>query len=91
MSTTRYKDAATCPACGYKLDCAANADLRSATPELGDVTICGHCTEVLIFDVPPALHPASLAELTSLPERVRENIGAAQDIIRTHRPFGTPK
>jgi hypothetical protein len=53
--TTRLEGAPVCPYCGAKCDAATitDADKPYGGPRPGDVSVCGYCAELLIFDGAP--------------------------------------
>lgn len=77
-----------CPSCASLLDSAMDASGLGHAPEAGDVTICGHCAEVLIFGADLRPRQATLADLAALDESTRAGIGRVQAAIRQLRPFG---
>lgn len=61
--TARWPDgssrmpAACCPGCRHKLDAATDPLGSDAVPQVGDITVCLHCTAVMQFgaDLMPQL------------------------------------
>ena len=50
MTASHRLPTSLCPACGATLDCATTAVGDGSAPHPGDVTFCGTCSELLVFD-----------------------------------------
>ena len=66
ITTTRLP-ASTCPSCGLELDATTGV----GEPVPGDLSICGRCAEVLVFDKDLHQAKATAAELEALDDRSR--------------------
>lgn len=77
---TRHGTGTTCPACGHWLD--ASSDRKgTATPSVGDVTVCIECEVVLTYVSlsPLVFRPADVA---ALPSDVQVELAYIQWAIR---------
>jgi hypothetical protein len=77
-----------CPTCGYEMDGTARIRDRDdkvmgdLPPEVGDITLCVNCGEVLEFTEGLKLQLASLNTLVKLSEKQHWAIEVAQKLIR---------
>lgn len=49
-----------CPGCGARLDRFFAVDLSGARPKDGDLSICAHCAEILLYRADPLTAQAAL-------------------------------
>lgn len=78
----RYLRGVPCPACGTDLDAASDAEGEGAQPRPGDLSVCVHCSAILVFDEPPAVHRASDVELIELDEDQRRLVFLSLAVAR---------
>lgn len=83
-----------CPSCANLLDWVTDACSSLLASGLahavGDVMICGHCAEVLIFGADLRPRQATVADLAALDESTRASIGRVQAAIRQRRAVVPP-
>lgn len=76
-----------CPRCGYDFDAATAADGSESAPDLGDLTICLRCGELMRFDI-CGVREVGADELRALDPETAERIRAAVDVHRRVDPMG---
>lgn len=70
-----------CPGCGYDFDRASGANTDSPPAE-GDISICGRCAAVLVFDEDLRLSVFPEEDVKLLHPEDRAAIEAVRDAIR---------
>ena len=76
---------ATCPTCGYVMDCQTSVSTPQRPPTPGDIAVCLKCGEALVFGKDLILTAATLNDLLPLFPAERIRLGRAQKIIREKR------
>jgi uncharacterized membrane protein len=74
-----------CPSCGTEFDRVAT-NLHHIVPMQGDITVCFHCAEILVFegaDLQARLLRAD--ELAQLPQAEQTNLARMSELLRAAR------
>ncbi len=77
----------TCPACGYKFDCATCISDGKHNAKPGDLTLCLCCGELFVFDNALRIQTPSVAYLAEASQKTMDIIDRAQKLIRRTRPI----
>ncbi len=70
-----------CPVCHYVFDCAS-AMRGNATPQLGDLSLCIECGELLVFTADLSVRLADLNDALKLDKQSNQDVDRAQRLIR---------
>ena len=85
MTTYRVEET-KCPHCQYKLDAASHLDTDGrGMPEENDLTICGNCGTILMFNDDTSLRLPSEEDLKDVPYDVMDQLTQIHRIIQQAR------
>jgi hypothetical protein len=69
--------------CGYPVNCATRATNHAQiAPKPGDVSVCGCCSRVLVYDQSGVPHGISPEELLTLDPELHRDLVEAQVVLR---------
>jgi len=74
-----------CPGCSYKIDSASALDGSKVRPRPGDLSLCFHCSLVLMFEEDLTVREATIDEIAELPTEMRALLAKASLSIRLLR------
>lgn len=80
MTAFRTNRNTRCPACQTALTGATAVNLLAA-PQPGDLSVCCHCTQLLIFNTDITVRQLTDEEFNALPYEVRFNLAVTREML----------
>ncbi len=78
-----------CPACAYPMNRADNVHGPAGAPEVGSLTLCLNCGQLLVFDAPSSLRMPTREEISEVmaDSKAWEVIEKSQYFIKERGPI----
>lgn len=86
-TVTAVVDGVTCPSCNASIEASVGLHDPTIVPKEGDISLCGHCGELLLYNADLKLEQAPMSILRELDPETCGDILVAQSIIRSRASF----